>query len=669
MISEHLKIVAPSHHQLYSESKEANQLEPANISWATPKKVQVPLNNVAGLVYQFLLRKDGSLSFLILSPSFQEFFEMESVEMELETETLLSMIYPDDREDFYESILNSATKLQSWRWVGRFILPSGKQKWIQWDAQPSLQANGNIFWNGLLVDVTSQQQLNEEVKRLSFLFGLTEHLQSTTNVQEIAKFALSYLVQSSNCTFGDIKEIVSQEANYQAYPLTNYVSAELVATFGATRIAEMEAALHKGIPKGQGLLWQVVETGKPLFIENYSSHPHAIPEFRHPAIRAIGIFPIPAIDGSVIGVITLASENFQNIQGYHQQELLLAACRILGVRLEKAKDKERLARANRNLELTSQNLQEQTEQLKKALFDLQQAQVLLVQNEKMFSLGQMVAGIAHEINNPISFIQGNITYAKEYFGKILSLLQIYQQHYPEPVPEVQLAIEETELEFLYQDLPKLISSMETGARQINNIIYSLRNFSRLDEAEMKLVDIHEGIDNTLLILNNRLRSHSGKPKIQVIKEYGDLPLVECYAGKLNQVFMNIISNAIDALEDEPTQDAETQINSSKYLHCHYPCSTTNKQLPTIYIRTQVIENSWVRIQILDNGSGIPPSLHSRIFDPFFTTKPVGKGTGLGLSISRRVILEHGGSLKCNSAPQQGTEFIIEIPLQQKASSD
>ncbi|MFB2897456.1 ATP-binding protein [Aerosakkonemataceae cyanobacterium BLCC-F50] len=625
------------------------------------------MNNTVGLIYQFLLRKDGSLSFLILSPSFQEFFEMESAEMELDTDILLSMIHPDEQEDFYDSIFKSAKKLQSWRWAGRFILPTGRVKWIQWDAQPSLQGNGNIFWNGLLVDITSQQQLNNEVKRLSFLFGLTERLQSTTDVKEIAQFALNYLVQSSNCTFGDIKEIVTQEKNYQAYPLTNYISAELIATYGEPIMAEMEAALRRGIPKGKGLLWQVVETGKPLFIEDYASHPDAIPEFCHPAVRAIGIFPIPAIDGSVIGVITLSSHNFQNIQGAHQQELLIAACRILGTRLEKAKDQERLARANADLELTSQNLRQQTEQLKQSLSELKQAQVLLVQNEKMSSLGQMVAGIAHEINNPISFIQGNITYAKQYFDNLLSLVQAYQQHYPEPVPEVQLAIEETELNFLSQDLPKLINSMEIGAQRINEIILSLRKFSRLDEAEMKLVDIHEGIDNTLLILNNRLRSHSSQPGIQVIKEYGDLPMVECYAGQLNQVFMNIIGNAIDALEEQTNQGVEEQKNSAKYAHCHYALPA-NQQLPTIYIRTELIKNSQVQIQILDNGPGIPQSLQSRIFDPFFTTKTVGKGTGLGLSISHQVIKDHGGKLKCISAPRQGTEFIIEIPLQQKANS-
>lgn len=667
MISKHLTIVASSSHQAYSESKEANLLARANISSVTARKDQVSLNNVAGLIYQFLLRKDGSLSFLILSPSFQEFFEMESAEMELDTETLLSMIHPDDKEDFYDSISKSGKKLQPWRWVGRFILPSRRVKWIQWDAQPSLQANGNVFWNGLLVDVTSQQQLNDEVKRLSFLFGLTERLQTTTDVKEIAQFALNYLVKSSNCTFGDIKEIVSQEENCQAYPLTNYISAELVATYGEPIMAEMEAVLRRGIPKGEGLLWQVVETGKPLFIENYASHPGAIPQFRHPAIGALGIFPIPAIDGSVIGVITLASPNFQNIKGSHQQELLIAACRILGSRLEKAKYKERLARANANLELTSQNLRQQTEQLKQSLSELKQAQVLLVQNEKMSSLGQMVAGIAHEINNPISFIQGNIAYAKQYFQNLLSLVQVYQQHYPEPVPEVQLAIEETELNFLSEDLPKLISSMEIGAQRINEIIHSLRNFSRLDEAEMKLVDIHEGIDNTLLILNSRLRSHSSQPGIKVIKEYGNLPLVECYAGQLNQVFMNIIVNAIDALEEQTNKGAEEQKNTAKYSHCHYPLPA-NQQLPTIYIRTELIENSHVQVQILDNGPGIPQSLQSRIFDPFFTTKVVGKGTGLGLSISHQVIKEHGGKLQCISAPGQGTNFIIEIPLQQKVSS-
>jgi signal transduction histidine kinase len=289
----------------------------------------------------------------------------------------------------------------------------------------------------------------------------------------------------------------------------------------------------------------------------------------------------------------------------------------------------------------------QAKKLEKSLQELQQTQAQLVQAEKMSSLGQLVAGIAHEINNPVNFIYGNLKYAKVYTQSLLKLVHLYQQFYSNPVLEIQEYTEEIELGFLLNDLPKILSSMQVGAERISEIVLSLRNFSRLDEAEKKTVDIHQGLDSTLLILQNRFKNNINHPGIKVVKNYGNLPLVDCYAGQLNQVFMNIISNAIDALENynDKRTIAEIQANPNK-----------------ITITTQVIETQCV-IRIADNGSGMTEAVKERLFDPFFTTKPVGKGTGLGLSISYQIVVEkHRGTLRCISEPGQGTEFWIEIPL-------
>ena len=290
----------------------------------------------------------------------------------------------------------------------------------------------------------------------------------------------------------------------------------------------------------------------------------------------------------------------------------------------------------------------QAKKLEKSLRDLQQTQAQLVQAEKMSSLGQLVAGVAHEINNPVNFIYGNLKYAKDYTKYLLELVHLYQDFYTNPVPKIQDYIEEIELDFLLDDLPKLLNSMQVGAERISEIVLSLRNFSRLDEAEMKSVDIHQGLDSTLLILQNRFKNSVEHPGIKVVKNYGNLPLVDCYAGQLNQVFMNIISNAIDALENYNSKRAIAEIHANP-----------NK----ITITTEVIETKCVVITIADNGSGMTETVKERLFDPFFTTKPVGKGTGLGLSISYQIIVEkHQGKLGCESLPGRGTEFFIEIPL-------
>ncbi len=301
-------------------------------------------------------------------------------------------------------------------------------------------------------------------------------------------------------------------------------------------------------------------------------------------------------------------------------------------------------------------LSKKTTELETALRELQQTQAQLIQSEKMSSLGQMVAGVAHEINNPINCVASNLPHAEQYTQDLLKLLQLYARQYPDPPEEIKAQKAAIDLEFIIEDLPKILSAMEQGSERIREIARSLRNFSRLDEAQMKPANIHEGIESTLLILHHRLKPKQEFPGIQIIKEYGNLPLVECYAGQLNQVFMNLIGNGIDAIEELITN--ENEVNS--------PLPITNYQLPTIRICTEVINSDWVRIRISDSGLGMTEEAQERLFEPFFTTKPVGKGTGLGLSISYKIIVDkHKGDLKCISAPGKGSEFIIEIPISQQ----
>ncbi len=298
-----------------------------------------------------------------------------------------------------------------------------------------------------------------------------------------------------------------------------------------------------------------------------------------------------------------------------------------------------------DLRLSQVRERDRARQLEQALQQLQQTQTQLIQAEKMSALGNMLAGIAHEINNPVSFIYGNIAPAIEYIEDLLELVMLYQQYHSPPALAVEKHLENIDLDFLIEDLPKLLSSMKMGAERIIEIVKSLRNFSRLDEGEKKPVDIHEGIDSTLLILQHRLKAQSDRRAITVEKDYGTLPKIECYAGLMNQVFMNIISNAIDALESELNQNPATS------------------KAPVIRISTKIYPDNFLVISIADNGPGIPLEIQQRLFDPFFTTKPVGKGTGLGLSISYSIVEKHRGQLKCISEIGQGTEFIIQIPLQ------
>ncbi len=301
--------------------------------------------------------------------------------------------------------------------------------------------------------------------------------------------------------------------------------------------------------------------------------------------------------------------------------------------------------------IKTHELEQQIREKTAAIEELKNTQTQLIQTEKMSGLGQLVAGVAHEINNPVSFIYGNLKHAEEYIQNLMELIQLYQNTDANSPTDIEEYIEEIDLEFLKADLPKLLNSMKEGATRIRDIVRSLQNFSRTDEAGIKPVDVHEGIESTLLILQHRLKAQSNRSGIQITKKYGELPPLECNVNQINQVFMNILANAIDALDCYKQQQTSCECKANS---------------GAIQITTEFLESKWVAVRIADNGPGITQTLRDRVFEPFFTTKPVGQGTGLGLSISYQIIVEqHGGKLWCDSIPGGGTEFTIQIPIQKE----
>ncbi len=317
--------------------------------------------------------------------------------------------------------------------------------------------------------------------------------------------------------------------------------------------------------------------------------------------------------------------------------------------LARVKTHLQLRRLTKNLE---QQVAQRTSELNRALQALQSSQLQLVQSEKMSALGNLVAGIAHEINNPLGFVNGNVNHIEEYTQDLLGLLDLYQQHYPQPIDAIQAEEEAIDLDYLREDLPKLIRSTQEGIKRITNISTSLRTFSRADSDRPIPFNLHDGIDSTLLILKHRLKANQTRPEIEVITNYGLIPKVECFAGQLNQVFMNILANAIDAIDEFLLNEKINQKKRNGKIHIH----------------TELLNRS-VMIRIKDNALGMSEEVKARIFDHLFTTKGVGKGTGLGLAIARQIVTEkHNGSIEVNSTLGQGSEFIITLPVNTQVAS-
>lgn len=799
--------------------------------------------NVPGMIYQSRLAENGIISLPFISSNSREIYELNPAEIQANPQILTNIIYPEDRHSFQTARNISAQTLQPYKWEGRIILNSGKIKWIQAASRPEKQANGDILWDGLIMDIT-ERKLSEEALRKSQntlaeaqkvahvgsweynvieetitwsdetyrIFGLEPNL-STPKYEELVELiypedremwqnAIEECIQTGKPYKFDYRIINNIDGSIKylfakGEPVFNPEN-QVIKLFGTVlditerkraqqalekakeeleiRVEERTSELKQAIEQLQGEiavrkrtedalrnsqiryrnlaqqkellnslasqirqsldLNTILETAvqeirsllqidrchfiwclSPLLDQPRLNISHEAQSRDLPSLleeinnQAIDLLIDKIIQLEIIRIDDikrdrkLKPEIVQILKNFHINACLLLPlitrsgqmgailCSHSSQRpwsdteLELLQEViDQLAIAIDQAELYAQTraaaaaAQAQAQHLASTLYELRSTQAQLIQSEKMSSLGQMVAGVAHEINNPVTFIAGNIEHASNYFQDLLNLVILYQKYYPSPVTEIAAEIDKIDLEFLIEDLPKVLSSMHIGAERISQIVLSLRNFSRLDEANQKPVDIHEGIENTLLILQHRLKGEPSisrlsrpHPGIQIIKEYGKLPQVECYAGQLNQVFMNIISNAIDALEEAIEQGLF--VNNYQTLaqdltsHSHEKSRITNQlttkgdRIPTIRISTQVTENKYITIRIADNGLGMTEEVKNQLFDPFFTTKPVGKGTGLGLAISYQIVVEkHKGQIQCFSEPDRGAEFTINIPI-------
>ena len=536
--------------------------------------------------------------------------------------TWASVIHPDDLAMLKQTVEAALAARQPFEMEYRIRHCDGSLRWVHEKGQGKFDESDNLLYLfGAILDITDRkqaeaalQQLNEELEQR--VFDRTAQLEQEIHERErtgtklresqqrltllIEQTPLAVIEWNTNLELTDWNSAAEQIFGYSRSEalgqtpsfLLSAADRELVHQSLTQVVLKQRRSLH-------GVETNVTKSGGRIVCEWHD-------------------YPLIAADGTVVGFASIA----QDVTARQRTEAAL---------------KQSEAR-----------LRQRAEELQHTLQELQRAQAQLVQSEKMSSLGQLVAGVAHEINNPVNFISGNLSHAKQYIEDLIRLLQLYQRHELNPAPIVQAEAEAIDLDFLLEDLPKLFNSMSFGVDRIQRIVRSLRNFSRMDEAEKKAVDLHDGLDSTLIILQSRLKASPNRCEIKISKHYGQLPDIECYASQLNQVFMNLISNAIEAIEERLTL---------------LPTLS-----PRICIFTELIDTQ-VQIRITDNGAGIPPRVLSRLFDPFFTTKPIGKGTGMGLSISYQIVTEkHGGSLECRSTVGEGTEFTIKIPIGKRGTA-
>ena len=575
----------------------------------------------------FIINTQGEFTYV--SPQITDLLGYELDE--IRDKPFTNIAHPDDLYICIEAANNIFTTGEKQSGVEyRVLYKNGNWRYHLSNISPLLDNKGNITsLVGIARDVSDQKmaekalreftlQLQKQAEKEKLLNHITSQIRSSLDFNAILTPTLEKIrdfLQIELSTFGwyfthyqeDYWEVINESRHPDLPSILGRYSSEIIGPL-VKKLLGLEIIRVDDVHEVEDVEWQ---------------------SFVYPmGFQSVLSIPLEIRQG-LIGTVNCCSQQLRHWRD-DEVDLLQAVMQQLAIALKQT-------------ELYKQS-QRKAVELEQAFNKLQHTQAQLIQSEKMSSLGKMVAGIAHEINNPVTFIHGNLTYAECYVKDILKLLHLYQSYYPNLEEAIQTEIEEIDLNFLIEDLSKLFESMKTGTARIREIVLSLRTFSRVDEAEFKTVNIHEGIDSTLVILDHRLTLNNKLPAIIVHKNYySQLPQVDCFASHINQVFMNILNNAIDAFEEIFNQNQSFN--------------------PTIWVETEKVDDNHIAIRIRDNGIGISPSIKWRIFDPFFTTKPVGQGIGMGLATSYQIITEkHGGKLDCNSTPGEGTEFIITIPV-------
>jgi PAS domain S-box-containing protein len=555
-------------------------------------------------------------------------------------EDIIQRIHSDDQPLFEETVQEAITSGQPYDIEFRVIRPNGQIRYVESRGEAIINDQGQVIQLfGISVDMTERKRRQE---------------------------ALRLIVEGTAATTGD--KFLHSCVRYLAEVLQ--VRYALIATFAnpaGTRVRTLSywtgETWHENIEYDlKDTPCENVFAGKachyPKNLQQLFPQDHFLQEIN---VHSYFGSPLKDSEGKLIGILTVLDEKMMPLTVEKRMILQIFIARV-GAELERLQ-------AEAELQQSEVRERQKARELKLTLSELKQTQSQLVQSKKMSSLGQMVAGVAHEINNPATFIAGNIPIAHQYFNDLIKLIQLYQDVCPNHHSEIQDCMEEIELEFLQEDLPQIMKSMNVGVNRIHQIVTSLRRFSGLDEAELKAVNIHEGIDTTLVLMEHRLR----ETNIQVIKAYSQIPLLTCYANQLNQVIMMVLENAIDALQTDskfynselgfvPTIRISTELRQSK-TKVDGKEEMGKAEADDDCLDSLGFFSEFIVIRIFDNGIGMSEEIQEKIFDPFFTTKPVGSGTGLGLAISHQIIVDkHKGNIQCVSVPDQGTEFILEIPL-------
>jgi PAS domain S-box-containing protein len=669
-------------------------------------------DNIPGVIYRICVLPDGSVSIPYVSSGCYNLYGVPAEEIVAGQRSLRDLEHPEDRERITQAMVESAQNLTPFRQEWRIVTPTGQIKWVQAASQPERHADGSLVWDGLMLDITERKQIEAEQSRLLAILENTSDLIGTA---DLAGRNL-YLNQAWRNLMNFDSEIdITETLIPQYHPdwaveiIENQAIPEAIRSgiwVGETAVLNREGreilvsqvvlahkskdgeleyfstiirdisdvkAAEAALQTSQKNLRTIFDNannavfiheidGTLLDVNNRMLEMYGMPS-REQALKLLALdYSAPDNPFDQVPELwnrTLAGETVciewkcqrPLDQSVFDGEITLSKIILNGYEVVLASVQDISQR-----KAAEAALRQKSQELEKTLQELKTMQLQLVQNEKMSALGNLVAGVAHEINNPVSFIAGNIGPAKDYIKDLFGLIDLFQEKFPNGDLEIEDEIEAIELDYLREDLPKLIESMKLGVDRIRNISTSLRTFSRSDTDYKVPFNIHEGIDSTILILKHRLKANEERPAIDVIKEYGNLPTVECFPGQLNQVFMNILANAIDAIEESNIGHSFQQIQASRNFI----------KIQTKFIRageSQSFTKDAVIIQMIDNGAGMTDEVKQHIFEHLFTTKSVGKGTGLGLAIAHQIVVEkHGGTLEVNSTPGEGSTFIISLPV-------